>query len=603
MEQYITSTEILELTSPPEPKDFASRIRKGTVRKLIINYEYDPSPCDCDYFSHIDENGDVSECSNPRIVPFTSPFAGIRLKNIPFPIEIGPRCTSLRGLFAGHKELRKISAITGTEHVRCFNYMFSDCFHLAEPPRLDLSSAVSCVGLYSGCHRLVSPEFTGGDLVENCSGMFEFCYRLGKAPDLFFPACKITSGMFDSCVSLKKIPSYYFPEVRDCACMFQDCIRMRCAPAMSMPKAVNFIQMFNNCRSLGNVPPFIFRVARNNTTSLLLCCFDGCPSLDMTDVRFLLRNCPDALLSWKDAVLDNQEMKKAIADLRKRRKHENHHWLSNIAIFTVLLLATAWGSVKFWHSQNSHLENEPAKTENPAAAASGAGVISRSEARRNAAIMDVREIIENYTTRCRGEHITFDRYTNDILLKSVTQIGLYGSRIYRHSGGYALLIANRDAAYISDTLVPGDDVRRIILMKPIALDSPEAASLSSPSPDEDVTLLKEFAASLQPVLSDTDVFIPGADGTYTLTRFKYKKMTADLSFSPFYQYAAPDLLRETDTGRFLVALPLEGHYYYLDEHNQISDERLKGCFEIQQGIYDAMSHGLTYRQALALEQE
>ncbi|MBQ8706480.1 MAG: hypothetical protein IJ523_00125 [Succinivibrionaceae bacterium] len=592
--------ETVELNSAADLAMFRVKLKEGRIRRLVINYEYDKTPCEADWFSHIEEDGSIGECENPTVEPFSGPFSDLKLTSVDFSIEIGPNCTSLRGLFADQKDLKHVEAIENSGHVRNFNYMFSDCFHLASVPLLDLFSASSVVGMFSGCHRLVTSELTGGDNVENCSGMFEYCYRLHRAPELFFPNCKIASGMFDSCVSLKKVPVYYFPEVRDCACMFQDCIRLKTVPNLHFPKAVNFIQMFSNCRSLENLPSFIFSFARNNSSSLLLCCFDGCVSLEKSDVRFLLRNSPDALLSWQEAVLDREEMKKAIRDLKRKRKHENHHWLSHIIIFAVLLGITVAISAKYWHENQS--QSKPA--EEPISDQENM-VISRHEAKRNAAIQDEREIIENYTTRCLGDHITFERYTEDILLKSVNQVGLYQSRLYhlateKDSDKFILIIANRNASYVSEPIVFEPGKHRIAMMKPIDLEAADTSMLSLPATPEELNGGSLDLASIQPILNDTDIFILGGDGNYTLTHFKYKRLPVDLSDKLFYQRAIPTLLKENDTGRYMVPMPLEGHYYYLDAHNQISDERLPGCFEVPQNVYDGMGHGLTYRQAAGL---
>ena len=595
--------KIIELTQPADISMLQDAIREKNIRKLVINYQYDSSPNEADYFNRINEDGSVSDCEDPVIVPFSSPFSGMKLSAIDFPVEIGPKCTSLRGLFADQKKLKRIYTITGTDHVTNFNYLFSDCFHLTKVPRINLAKAKSCVGMFSGCHRIENIEVTGGDNVENCSGMFEYCYQLQKGPEILFPNCKIASSLFDSCFNLKKVPVYFLPEVRDCACMFQDCIRLRNVPNIHIPQNINFIQMFANCRSLLNVPTFIYTIGRNNSTALLLCCFDGCESIEKPDIRFLLRNCPDSLLSWHDAVLNNEDMKKAISNLRKNRKHENHHWLSNIIIFTVLLFTTAFLSMKYWHS-STPTDDKPAK-DNAESSSADNGVISKREAKINAAIKDVREIIENYTTRCPTRHITFESYTDDILLKSVNQIGLYQSKLYKLGNEtgepkYILIIANKNASYVSEPLQFEQGKHKLALMKQIDLQNADTSMLNNPVSAEEFSGLTDKISSIQPVLNDTDIFILGSDYNYTLAHFKYKKIPVDLSDKIFYQYAIPVLLKETDTGRYLVPMPREGHYYYLDQYNQISDERLAGCFEIPQSIYDGMDHGLTYRQAAGL---
>ncbi len=592
--------KIIELTQPVDINKLQEAIRENNIRKLVINYQYDTTPCEADYFNKINEDGTVSDCENPEIIPFNSPFAGIKLSAVDFNIEIGPKCTSLRGLFADQKKLKKVKAVLNTEHVKNFNYMFSDCFHLTEVNRINMTEARSCVGMFSGCHRIENIEIAGGDSVENCSGMFEYCYQLQKGPEILFPNCKIASSLFDSCFNLKKVPVYFFPEVQDCACMFQDCIRLRNVPNIHIPKNINFIQMFANCRSLLNVPTFIYARGRNNTTILLLCCFDGCYSLEKADIRFLLRNCPDSLLSWQDAVLGNDEMKKAIANLKKNHKHTNHHWLSNIVIFTILLCTTAVLSMKYWHSSTPAPEKPSGEN-----AVIDSGVISKKEAKMNAAMKDVKEIIENYTTRCPTRHITFERYTEDILLKSVNQIGLYQSKIYKigdekEAQKYIIIIANKNASYVSEPVQFEQGKHRLTLMKQIDLQSADTSMLNNPVTPEEFSSLADKISSIQPILNDTDIFILGSDFNYTLAHFKYKKVPVDLSDKIFYQYAIPILLRETDTGRYLVPMPRDGHYYYLDQYNQISDERLPGCFEIPQSVYDGLVHGLTYRQAEGL---
>ncbi len=606
--------QTFELTQPADSYRLESMLKSPYLKKLIINYEYDPTLSREDYLNSIDADGVVGDCEEPMIKPFVSPFADLKLKEITVPIEIGPKCTSIRGLFAGQKKLKSIQSISGTDHVRNFNYAFSDCFNLTEIPKLNLLNAISTVGMCSGCHRLENLELTGGDNVENASGMFEYCYHMIKAPEMFFPNCKIVSGMFDSCFNLKKVPTYLLPAVQDCACMFQDCIRLKYAPNLQMPKAVNFIQIFSNCRSLANIPSFIFNVGRNNTSTLMLCAFDGCGNLDKSDIRFLLRNCPDALLEWDDAVMNHADVIQAIHEMKKNRKHENHHWLSHIVIFTLLLLASAILSIQHWEKSNT--KGISATTDNiiknniiPAQICNdnecqNEAVISQDTAKKNAADMDVDNIVENYTERCPDEHITFERYTDEILLKAVNQIGIYQSKLYRLNDNadspYILIIANKTASYISEPLTLAENRHKVVMMRSFDPNTTDTTMLQHPVSGEELAGLAPKLKLIQPAINDTDLFINNQNDIYTLTHIKYKKVPVDLSDKIFYQYAIPILLKENNTGRFLIPMPLDGHYHYLDAHNQISEEILPGCFEIQAVVYDGLQHGLTYQQANGL---
>ena len=113
--------ETVELNSAADLAMFRVKLKEGRIRRLVINYEYDKTPCEADWFSHIEEDGSIGECENPTVEPFSGPFSDLKLTSVDFSIEIGPNCTSLRGLFADQKDLKHVEAIENSGHVRNFN--------------------------------------------------------------------------------------------------------------------------------------------------------------------------------------------------------------------------------------------------------------------------------------------------------------------------------------------------------------------------------------------------------------------------------------------------------------------------------------------------
>lgn len=587
--------ETLELSAPPSPRDLARLIRGRRISKLVINYEFDDNPPSCDYLSRIGDDGKLEDCPEVPVKPFSSPFSGIRLTRITFPIEIGPACTSLRGLFAGQKHLTSVGEIRGTDHVKCFNYLFSDCFHLVNAPQLNLSSAISVAGLYSGCHRLRSFLFSGGDHIENASAMFAYCYNLRTAPAFHFPECGIASSMFEGCIRLTEVPFYTFDRLQDASSMFKDCLLLENMPVANMPHLYNLMRMFANCRSVKHISSYILSFISSGKNVLLLAAFEGCTSLDEGDARYLLDKRPDALLSYNEAVLNEEESRKILKHHRRRHSFLNRHWVSNIVIFTILLLAVAVASMRYWPAKGI-VTPDPGK----ALANSKAKILTPEEATQKAQFKDSSELLSMYSFRC-DTRMTFESYLK-ILEQTINELGRYQLEIYRNgadesTGQFVVVLSNKDSYYISDVIELSSDDKKLILMR-----RDDTRTLPEEGrnfiPLEDDQDYYDLLSRQQLVVSPTDFFVPEKNNpSFILLRHKYQSIPVDFSDSLFFQYSNSVMLREVDTDRLLVPVPRDGYFYYLDESGQVSDERFGNCFEINEYLYQGLKTGLTYDQA------
>ncbi len=584
--------QTLELIAPISSKALARMIKRHLISKLVINYEFDTAPASCDYLSDIGDDGKVEDCSEVPFKAFSSPFADIKLTKIAFPIEIGPKCTSLRGLFAGQKNLTSVIEIRGTSHVTCFNYLFSDCFHLVHVPTLDFSSAISTVGLYSGCHRLRKFSFIGGDKIENSSGMFAYCSSIHEAPPFHFPKCTIASSMFEGCVRLNSVPFYDFPELLDASLMYKDCLLLENVPSANMPKVTNLIRMFSNCRRLKNISSHIMSLITSHKKVLLLSAFDGCISIDENDAPIILKNRPDALLSYEDAVLSKDESKKIIEFRKKRHSFFNRHWVSNIVIFSILLLAIALASIRYWPT-NSTVDDVGKPLAN-----SNAKLLTTEEATQKAQYKDSSELLSMYSYRC-DTRMTFESYLK-LLEKTVVELGRYKMHLYSVSEDelekFVVVLSNKDSFYISDVIeLEGEDKKNVLLRKEDKRQLPE--KIAKIAEKKDAAEYFDLLSKQQLVVNSTDFFVPEKNKSFILLHHKYQNIPVYFNDSLFFQYSNSIMLLEVDTNRLMVPMPKEGYFYYLDESGQVSDERFGNCFEINEYLYQGLQSGLTYNQA------
>lgn len=576
------------------------------LKSLTINYQFDNTTELFDSLSSIDENNNVSFNDQDNVPNFQSPFSGINLTNADFDIIIGPKCTSLRGLFAGQIHLKTIKSLQQTSKVTNFNYAFFDCCHLTAIPEFNTDSAITMIGTFAHCKNLESSPIAKAEKLINCSMLFQNCKNLINVPSLNFPLCKDCSFSFENCYALKNPFPFLLPSLINAHQMFSNCISLEFSPLMHCPNINNLVLMFENCKNLKAIPAFIFDKLKDSKIQIpALGCFVNCTSITDDDQKFLLEKCCDTLFSLKMATTLDPQYKKqytqAVDNSSEIYKTIIRYFsFSLMTVLIVLIVNFTIRSITINNEQNNSNNSSENKTiENI--------IIPTETVKKELVELDKDEIELVYTNRCKNEHIKYESFMK-LLLDTQVAIGRYTSFFVKNDNNETrLILANKDSIYVSDAieLIPNNEFEldkkiNLLVQK---IEKSDLESYGSQVAKIELTEYSQQLNHLTPTISNYEYFIYDTttnNGAYELFRKKFLKTNAIIGNDIYYQYTDNIKIIETASNRVLIPLLEYGYLFYLDQNGQITDEHTESCFEIPENLLKNLKLRLTLDQSKVL---
>lgn len=564
--------------------------------KLIIDYDFDSHPLEIDYLPlHRDEEG-----SGIGVTGFCGPFADIRLTDIRFDIEIGPKCRSLRGLFAGQNRLRRIKSICKTGHIENFALMFADCESLREvPPGLDLGKAKSIVSMFVGCTSLHEANLPHAPHVENASYAFDCCEEIRKITGLSLPSLAHATDMFADCLCLQDVSDLLAPAVTDASGMFYGCETLASVPERAIPPTADLRQIFQGCRSLERLPVFAKEAVAIHG-SRLASAFSGCHSLPAEQKSVIKSHCPSAFIEIKGGEGYDKELNKFMAAAERRSRGKYLGRFGKTIVISILAAGCAMpiclhtGLISLGGiAPNTHgapvSEQASGQTQNSNDIVSGQQIENNEDSGP-----------EIMTSRCKTTTGDFET-TLDLMLSSRLTSGKFEPSLMSTGDKYIFVLSEKDGrTFVSEPfakVLTGTDTLKIAMRGGESAN--QAIAKAQPLPAEEKAAAEALTRRLAPYAErnqDTVFEFDGSD--YTISGAEFTLVKPSPEHEIVHPQALRTVVRDNVSGKFMIPFPQHGRFFYLDEDGNASPTFAQNyCFESPLWLARGLKLGLSVKEA------